>query len=107
MAALSETADVAALTPTLRSLQHELELARATEARLRHDNQRLARALEQAERQLAYLPTLREDAEVGREAPGAAYRLQVLEHSLSWRLTRPIRSLSMEARRVTERLRQR
>lgn len=99
--------DAVASESALRSLQHELELAGTREARVRHDNQRLAKALEQAERQLAYLPTLREEAEVGRRTQGTAYRLQLLEHSLSWRVTRPMRSLSMEVRRVTERLRRR
>ncbi len=88
----------------LRSLHQELELAHAREARLQVDNHRLAQALETAERELTDLPTLREEAEIGRRARDAALRLQVLETSSSWKLTRPLRSLAAEARRVAERL---
>lgn len=88
----------------LRELQQELELARARETRLQIANHRLAEALEQAARQLADLTTLREDAEIGRRAGDAALRLQVLESSLSWRLTAPLRAM-MEAQRMAERWR--
>ena len=91
--------------PALRALHQALELARAREARLREDNHRLAEALEQAEQELAALPALRDDAEVGRRARDAAVRLEVLESSASWKLTRPLRSLSLELRRVAELLR--
>ena len=97
-------ADAAASQVALRLLQQELEVSRAREERLRADNHRLAEALEQAERQLADLTTLREEAEIGRRATGAALRLQVLESSSSWRLTRPLRMM-MEARRAAERWR--
>ncbi len=89
----------------LVALQRELELARAREARLQLDNHRLAKALEEAERELADLATLREDAELGRRAHDAAIRLQMLEGSASWRLTRPLRSIATEARRAAERWR--
>lgn len=91
----------------LRALQQELELARAREQRLQTDNRRLATALEQAELQLADLSTLREEAEFGRRARDTSLRLQVLESSTSWRVTRPLRAVSNVARLVAERLRQR
>lgn len=99
--------DALASQTAIRSLQQELELARARERRLQVDNHRLATALEQAERQWADLSTLHEEAEFGRRARDAALRLQMLESSTIWRLTRPLRIMSMAARYVSERLRQR
>jgi len=103
----SEDHDAPATQTAVRSLQQELELARAREARLQADNHRLAGALEQAELQLADLSTLREEAEFGRRARDAALRLQLLQSSTSWKLTRPLRAASMAARYVAERLRAR
>lgn len=92
---------------SIAALEQELELARAREARLRADNHQLADALERAERELTELPTLRDEAEIGRRARDAELRLAMLESSSSWRLTRPLRAMSTEVRRVAERLRER
>jgi hypothetical protein len=100
-------ADQQAVLDGERELRQALELARAREARLQADNRTLVEALERAERQLGELATLREEAEIGRRQRDAAFRLQVLESSSSWRLTRPLRLVSVELRRLLERIRQR
>jgi hypothetical protein len=88
-----------------RALRQELEVANAREARLRAENRTLADALEHAEQQLGELPTLREEAEIGRRQRDAAVRLQVLLQSSSWRVTWPLRFFSRELRRVRQRAR--
>ena len=88
-----------------RGLRQELELANAREARLRADNSTLANALERAEQQLGELPTLREEADIGRRQRDAAVRLQVLQQSSSWRMTWPLRLLARELRRLRHRAR--
>lgn len=80
-------------------------MANAREARLRAENRTLAGALEHAEQQLGELPTLREEAEIGRRQRDAAIRLQVLLQSSSWRVTWPLRFFSRELRRVRQRAR--
>lgn len=87
------------------ALRQELQTANAREARLRADNRTLADALEHAEQQLGELPTLREEAEIGRRQRDAAVRLQVLQQSSSWRITWPLRFLTRELRRLRQRAR--
>ena len=81
-------------------LQREVAQLRGREASWRAERTRLLAAFETAERELAELPAIRHEADVNRDT---AYWLAVVQSSLSWRLTRPLRALSRLGTRLRRR----
>jgi hypothetical protein len=81
----------------IAELQRELARMRGREATWRAERSRLLAALAEAERELVELPALRYEAEVTRDT---AYWLAVVQSSWSWRLTRPLRTVSRLVARV-------
>jgi hypothetical protein len=76
--------------PAIR-IHHELEQTRARLRRALGETAALTLALETAETEAA---TFRRREREFEEARLAYYALDAMEHSLSWRITRPLRRLS-------------
>jgi hypothetical protein len=90
-AASPREAAAVALEQRIAELERELARMRGREERWRTERSQLLEALEAAERELAELPALRRELQDTRDT---WYWLTVVQSSLSWRLTRPLRALS-------------
>jgi hypothetical protein len=80
-----------ALEQRIAELERELARMRGREESWRTERGQLLEALETAERELAELPALRRELQDTRDT---GYWLAVVQSSLSWRLTRPLRAIS-------------
>jgi hypothetical protein len=88
-------ADVASIERRALALERRLAQAQARERRARAEAGHLARALEEAERDRARLADLEAQLRGPHEAE---YWLDVVQSSLSWRVTRPLRWLGRRRR---------
>jgi DNA-binding IclR family transcriptional regulator len=78
-----------ATTDRVAELERELARLRGREAGWRQERRRLLAALEAAERELVDLPALEHELRAARDT---GYWLEVVQSSLSWRITRPLRA---------------
>jgi chromosome segregation ATPase len=92
--------EIERLERALRQAHQELEQLRARAGRATNQLRQATIALERTERELARLLALEADFERSRDAQ---YWLDVLESSLSWRITAPLRRLSALAERRARR----
>jgi hypothetical protein len=79
-----------ALEQRIAELERELARMRGREESWRTERGQLLEALETAERELAELPALLRELQDTRDT---GYWLAVVQSSLSWRVTRPLRAL--------------
>jgi hypothetical protein len=89
--------DTAALERRIAELERDVSQLRGREAAWRTERERLLAALEEAEREVVELPALRREAEMTRDT---AYWLAVVQSSLSWRLTAPLRAVTRAGGRL-------
>jgi hypothetical protein len=90
-AASPPEAAAVALEQRIAELERDLARMRGREERWRTERSQLLEALDAAEAELAELPALRRELQDTRDT---GYWLTVVQSSLSWRLTRPLRALS-------------
>jgi hypothetical protein len=81
----------------ITELEREIAQLLGREGAWRTERTRLLAALAAAEAEVAELPALRQEAETARDT---AYWLAVVQSSLSWRITRPLRAISCAGARL-------
>jgi hypothetical protein len=89
--------DAATLERRIAELERDVAQLRGREAAWRTERARLLAALEAAEREVVEVPALRHEAELTRDT---AYWLAVVQSSLSWRLTAPLRAVTRAGGRL-------